>query len=78
MISDMTPSYITAVAISPNRRIFASSYENGTIKLWNLSTAQLLYVALDVGPVLTFSPDGQQIVSAAGEEIKIWKIEGLS
>jgi WD40 repeat protein len=60
-----------------------------TIKLWNLSTAQLLYAfgAYDSRtnelPIcaLTFSADGCQMVSVSQQDqqtaIKIWKIDGL-
>jgi tetratricopeptide (TPR) repeat protein len=74
MLNDM-PFYITAVAVHSEKRIFASAYQNGTIKLWNLSTAQLLYafVAYEgnenkpLGPIytLTFSVDGHQIAGVA-------------
>lgn len=74
-ISDL-PFSITALAISPDRQIFASGYENGTIKIWKLSTMQLLsaFVAhQSTVSALTFSWDGHRVISASNDgTIKIW------
>jgi tetratricopeptide (TPR) repeat protein len=96
MMSDMPimcyhPITITGMAISPDTQLLASGYNNGVIKLWSLSTTQLLYtfvghesleerVIWQTGWLtnsLRFSPDGRQIVSAVGGEIKIWEIDRL-
>ncbi len=63
--------WITALAISPNNRILASSSLDRTIKLWDLETGQLLRT-LESGRVtcLRFSPDGQ--ILAAGSRNSRW------
>lgn len=84
------PPHLTALAIAHmvgHLPIFASGYGNGTIKLWNLSTGQLL-CALSSGhgknagisqrsiQSLAFSSDGHQLISGGADlTIRLWDIQ---
>ncbi|MBV9258806.1 MAG: hypothetical protein JO215_12400 [Ktedonobacteraceae bacterium] len=65
-------------AFSPDGQILASAVNamhNNTIKLWNWHTGALLQILPgDQGIIqaITFSPDGQTLVSASHNTIKIW------
>ncbi|MEJ6486735.1 WD40 repeat domain-containing protein [Nostoc punctiforme UO1] len=73
---------VLSVAISPNGKMLASGSRDHTIKLWNLTTGELLTTLTGhSSPVLTvdFSPDGQTLASASNMEfqngnIKLWDV----
>jgi len=74
---------VKSVAIHPNGQIIASSSLDKTIKLWNLSTGQLLHTLTAHSSAVisvTFSPDGKTLASASNMEfqdgtIKLWDVE---
>ncbi|MBE9013237.1 hypothetical protein IQ250_23855 [Pseudanabaenaceae cyanobacterium LEGE 13415] len=62
---------ISAIAISPDEKILASSSLDGTIKLWDLPNRRL-YSTLNSGRAseLVFSPDGRTLASSSA--VKRW------
>jgi WD40 repeat protein len=58
---------VSAIAISPDEKILASSSLDGTIKLWDLPNHRLVST-LNAGraSTLAFSPDGRMLASSSG------------
>ena len=72
-----------AVDISPDGKLIATGYANGTINVWNLQTKQLvktLKTSLSEMEFLKFSPDNKFLVSGGPERYisdnKYWKSSG--
>lgn len=75
---------INSVALSPNGEIIASGSRDGTIKLWNIETGDLIKIIFAHGSLVNsvaFSPNGSIIASAIGHvgmygrisgEIRLW------
>ncbi len=71
---------VNTVAISPDGRTIISGSDDKTLKIWNLSTQQLLRTLeghTDWVYALAISADGQTIVSGSKDKtIKIWQLSG--
>ncbi|NET36546.1 MAG: hypothetical protein F6K19_31715, partial [Cyanothece sp. SIO1E1] len=80
---------VKSVSFSPDGQIIASAGTDNTIKLWNLEGRQLEAFAsrlkcnfsgdghCDYVNSISFSPDGQHIASASGDDtIKVWDLNG--
>ncbi len=67
--------WMCSVAFSPDGRTLAAGTLNGEIKLWNVATRREMLTlnghTTGVG-VVEFSPDGQMLVSAGGETLRLW------
>jgi WD40 repeat protein len=68
------------LAASPDGRIMAGAYEDGSVRLWDVATLQPLATLkgflLSVNSV-AFSPDGRRLAvgSSGAEAIKLWDVE---
>merc|ERR1739838_1177630 len=73
--------FISDIDLSQDSRFCLSSSWDGTIRLWNLKTAQthktLIGHSKDVLSV-AFSPDNRQIASGSiDKSVKIWNVHGV-
>ncbi len=64
---------VTAVAMSPKGGRLLATTEEGTGKLWDLSTRTPMFSIVGVSPV--FSPDGSRLAAAQGTEAVIWNAD---
>ena len=66
---------LRVLAVSSGGRALAGGSRDGTVRLWNLDTAELTTVGTHKGGILSlaFSPDGK-LLASAGEDgvIKVW------
>jgi predicted dehydrogenase/DNA-binding beta-propeller fold protein YncE len=66
-------AYVTAISVSPDGKSLATSSEDATLRLWNLSdrTSRVLYQE-DEDPItgVAFSPDGSQVAIASGDDTR--------
>jgi WD40 repeat protein len=66
------------LACSTNSGLLASGWEDGTIRIWNLSTGaalQRLYSHTEIILSVAFSQDGKLLVSASGDHtLKLWDL----
>lgn len=74
---------VRSVAISPDGKYLASTSEDHTIRLWNLTSAKepaaLDMVDAPYTETLAFSPDGKTLASGGvGNKIKLWNVETRS
>jgi len=68
--------YVDSVAFSPDGRTLASGDFDDTIKLWDVTSGQLLHTLINHGRYVisvAFSPDGRMLASGnANKTIKLW------
>jgi WD40 repeat protein len=72
---------VWAVAISPDVKTLAVGTQDGVIKLFNLPTRREIAVLkghLTYVGKLTFSPDGELLISEGGDDSRVWSAIGPS
>lgn len=67
---------VTSIAISPDGQTLATGSKDGTIRIMDLRTRELIRVLKDAGQVLSvsFSPDSRTIASSSQGKIMIWQM----
>ncbi|MEP0888549.1 WD40 repeat domain-containing protein [Leptolyngbya sp. FACHB-16] len=69
---------IVSLAFSPDGSLLASGSLNGTVRLWNWRTGQLVHTLSghsDIANSLSFTPDGQTLASGSGDNtIRFWDV----
>ena len=70
---------VTAMTYSPHSTLLATASEDGTVKLWDASTGQLLRT-ISVSSYwvhsVAFSPDGCMLAASSGDhKISLWNLE---
>jgi WD40 repeat protein len=74
--------WIDSLAFSPDNQTLASASSDGTIRLWNVMTGQVIQTLQGHQPSIipslsvTFSPDGQRLASSSRADgtIKLWRV----
>ena len=67
---------VTSIAISPDGQSLATGSEDGTIRIMDLRTRELIRVLKDAGKVqsVSFSPDSRTIASTSEDgKIMVWQ-----
>lgn len=71
------PTPVWSVAFSADGRLLASGGEDGTVRFWDAASDAELRVVKGHGDrvvALEFGPDGRQLASLGGGEIKLWNV----
>ncbi len=71
------PDFMTAVKFSPDDQTLASAGYNGGVKLWKLSSWELIGTLPTNGTVtdLSFSPDSSTLAGTDYEAVNLWTIQ---
>lgn len=69
--------YLTSLAFSPDRQIFASGSSDGSIKLWEVKAGKIIHT-IDTYPhqvySLSFNQTGKVLASGSPDSIKLWQV----
>ena len=66
---------VRAVTFSPDDRYLASSHYNGEVKVWDVSTWELLRTIPAGDYDIAFSPDGKMIAGTGNGYVNLWWVE---
>ncbi len=72
--------YVNSVAFSPDKKLIAAGSDDGTVCIWNLDDAALLYTIGDrkeetnlAIKSVAFSPDGKLLAAGSMDTIRVWR-----
>ena len=73
---DNQDAWVNSVAFHPDGKMLASSDSEGTIRLWNINTGdhRPIYTPYKTVGKVTFSPDGQTIMSRRNNDYQLWDV----
>jgi len=78
MVVEAGDREIVSLAFSPDGQLLASGSLNGTVRLWDWRTGQLVRTLSghsDIVTSLSFTPDGQTLASSSGDDtIRFWNV----
>ena len=66
---------IESIAASSNGTHFATSSEDGTVKIWELGNATPLRVLPESADNVVYSPDGKILATSGNGNVKLWNTE---
>ncbi len=69
---------VNALAFSPDGQYLASAGSflgHGTVKLWEIRTGNHLYDVQEAANAVTFSPDGEALVTGSAASLTLWDID---
>jgi WD40 repeat protein len=61
------------LAIHPEEKILASSYEDNTVKFWYIPTGEELHSINEEVRVMSWSSDGQTFATLNNHTAKLWR-----
>ncbi|WP_194908954.1 nSTAND1 domain-containing NTPase [Catenulispora rubra] len=68
---------VNQVAISPDGKMLATGSHDGTVRLWNVATAQPIgrpLINTNQYTLMAFSPDSQTLAVAGRDGIRVWNV----
>lgn len=83
VVHTLNAFYVTSLAFSPDNSLIAAGNYWGQIQIWRTKDGQLLHSFNAFTPIkpydsevqtLTFTPDGQTLVSGIGGQIDVWRV----
>jgi len=66
--------WVTAIDLSPDEELIAAGYRDGSLRVWDASTFQLIWTVKNNEKEISsveFSPDGSRIITSSGEKIAL-------